>query len=179
MPISSGDILIKYSVKSATSGNADVGTAATSLGRFISKTTITDNVLNNLYDDVSGIENQGLESEYRSVFIHNNHATLTWLSPVVWISGSGGGTTLAIAIDNSGASLLNSATAQGGETANEDTPPSNTGAFSSPLTSGAGLSLGNLSGGYVRQVWVKRTTINGAAMNSDYLVLAIAGDTNA
>lgn len=52
MAITATDILFKFSVKTGAAGNSTAGTAGGSLGKYISTTQITDNTLNNLFDDV-------------------------------------------------------------------------------------------------------------------------------
>lgn len=85
MAIVAADILYKFSVTTGP-GNSTAGTASTSLGEFISTTQITDASLHNLFDVVTGDENAASDVEYRCIFVHNNHATLTWQGVVVWLS---------------------------------------------------------------------------------------------
>lgn len=88
MPIVSSDIKLKLSIKSGAAGNsAAQGDPDASLGKYISTTEIQDATLNNLFDNISGDENEAEESEYRCIFIHNSHASLTLQSPKVWLGG--------------------------------------------------------------------------------------------
>ncbi len=179
MPISSSDILRKYSVKTGSAGNTTAGTAAGSLGKFISTTQITDATLNNLFDDVSGDENAALEAEFRAEFVHNNHASLTLQAPKVWISAEvAGGANVAIGIDTTAASAIGSASAQALEVANEDTAPTGV-TFSSPTTKAAGLDLADLAAGNCRAIWWRRTTTNSAALNNDGATVRVEGDSAA
>ncbi len=180
MAIVASDLLVKFSVKTGSAGNSTVGTAAGSLGKYISTTQITDNTLNNLFDDISGDENAASTVDYRCIFIHNNHATLSWQNAVVYLSAEvGGGAGIAIATDNIAPSAVGSASAQAAEIANETTAPTGVSAFSSPTTKAAGLSLGTLTAGQVKAVWVRRTAANTGAVNNDGVTLAFAGDTAA
>jgi hypothetical protein len=96
MAITATDILFKFSV-AAAAGDTTAGTAAGSLGDQISTTAITDATLHNLFDVVTGDENAASEAEYRGIFVHNNHATLTWENVVVWLSAeTAGGAVAAI-----------------------------------------------------------------------------------
>ena len=180
MPIVTGDILYKYSV-AAAAGNTTAGTAAGSLGDQISTTQIADATLNALFDDVTGDENAASEAEYRCIFVHNAHASLTLQSAVVWLSAEvAGGASIAIAIDDIAASAIGSGSAQADTVADENTAPgTGVGAFSSPTTKGAGLALGNLGPGQCRAVWVRRTAANSAALNNDGVTLRVEGDTAA
>jgi hypothetical protein len=180
MAIVAGDILYKFSVKTGSAGNSTAGTAAGSLGKYISTTQLTDNVLNNLFDDVTGDENAASDVEYRCFFVHNSHATLSWQSVVVWLSAEvSGGASIQIAIDDTAASAIGSASAQADEIANEDTAPgAGVGSFSGPTTKGTGLSLGTIPAGQCRAVWVKRSAANTAAKDSDGVTLRAEGDTS-
>jgi hypothetical protein len=181
MAIVAGDILYKFSVKTGAAGNSTAGSAAGSLGKYISTTQITDNTLNNLFDDVTGDENAASTVDYRCFFVHNSHASLSWQSVVVWLSAEvAGGASIAIAIDDTAASAIGSASAQADEITNETTAPgAGVGSFSAPTTKGTGLSLGTIPAGQCRAVWVRRTAANTVALNNDGVTLRCEGDTAA
>lgn len=257
MPIVSSDIKLKLSIKTGSAGNsAAQSDVNASLGKYISTTEITTGA-NNLFDDISGDENAASDVEYRCVFIHNAHGSLTYQSPKVWLGGprftaeadddvftssshglsdgqavrltaskgtdtlpggfdnsttyyvrdsatntfklaaSAGGsainvtsdgsgeaykygsTTVAIALDDVAASAIGSSSAQAGEVADEGTVPTGVGSFSTPRTKSDGISLGSLSAGQCRAVWVRRTATNSAAVNDDGFTLRVEGDTAA
>ena len=180
MAIVAGDILFKLSV-AAAAGDTTGGTPATSLGDQVSTTQITDATLNNLFDDVSGDENAASDVEYRCIFVHNNHATLTWQNVVVWLSAeTGGGANIAIALDDFAPSPKGQASAQADVIANEDTAPgAGVGSFSSPTTKATGLSIGNIIAGSVKAIWVKRTAAASAALDNDDVTIRCEGDTGA
>lgn len=181
MPIISSDIKFKLSIKTGSAGNSSAqSNVNNSLGKYISTTEITDNTLNNLFDDISGDENAASTVDYRCIFIHNSHASLTLQSPVIWLSAEvSGGASITIAIDNVAASAIGSSSAQADEIANETTAPSAVGAFSGPTSKGTGLSLGSIPAGQCKAVWVKRTAANTAALNNDGVTLKVEGDTAA
>jgi hypothetical protein len=181
MPIASSDLLWKLSIKTGSAGNsAAQPDPNASLGKYISTTQITDNTLNNLFDDISGDENAASTVDYRCIFVHNNHGSLTLQAPKVWLSAEvSGGANIAIATDNTAASAIGSASAQADQIANETTAPSAVSAFSSPTTKGTGLSLSDLPPGQCRAIWVRRTAANTAALNNDGVTLRIEGDTSA
>jgi hypothetical protein len=88
VPITSSDLKLKLSIKTGSAGNSQAqGDPNASLGKYISTTEITDATLDNLFDDVSGDENAAGTVEYRCLFVHNAHASLTLQSPKVWLSG--------------------------------------------------------------------------------------------
>lgn len=180
MPIASSDILMKLSILTGSAGNSlaqsDVNA---SLGKYISTTEITDATLNNLFDDVSGDENAASDVEYRCIFIHNAHATLTLKSPVVWLSAEvSGGASAAIAVDSTAASAIGSASAQADDVADESTAPAPSLSFSAPTSKGTGLSLSDIPAGYCRAIWVRRTAANTAAKNNDGVTIRVEGDSN-
>lgn len=179
MAITASDILFKFSVTSGSAGNSTAGTAAGSLGKYVSTTAITDATLHNLFDVVTGDENAASEAEYRLIFVHNNHATLTWESVVVWLSAEvAGGAVAAISVDTTATSAKGSASDQAKTVADENTAPA-TQTFSAPTTKGTGLSIGNLAPGEVHGIWIRRTAANTAALDSDGVTIRCEGDTAA
>src|SRR4051812_30836049 len=121
MPIASSDLLVKLSIKTGAAGNSGAQADPNqSLGKYISTTQLTDNTLNNLFDNISGDENAASTVDYRCIFLHNNHATLTLQGTKVWLSAEvAGGANAAIAIDNVAASAIGSASAQADNIATE------------------------------------------------------------
>lgn len=175
--IVAGEILFKYSV-TAAAGNTTASAAATSLGDQISTTAWTGGSLNDLFDNISGAENAASTVDYRCIFVHNSNASNTLENAVVYLSAeTAGGASIAIATDNIAASVIGSGSAQATTIANETTAPSGVSAFSSPTTSGTGLSLGNIAAGSCKAFWIRRTAANTAALSSDGVTIAVTGDT--
>lgn len=178
MAITASDILYKFSV-SAAAGDITAGTAATSLGDQISTTQITDATLHNLFDVITGDENAASDVEYRCIFVHNNHATLTWENVVCWLSAEvAGGAVAAISIDTTGVTAKGSGSAQAKTVANENTAPSSQ-TFTAPTTKGTGLSIGNIPAGSVAAIWVRRSAANTGAVDNDGVTIRCEGDTAA
>lgn len=180
MPIVASDIKRKLSIKTGSAGNSQAqGDVNASLGKYISTTEITDNVINNLFDDVTGSENAASDVEYRCFFFHNSHSSLTLTNPYIWISSEvAGGASIAIAVDsNVAASAIGSSSAQATEIADEGTAPSPSLTFSSPTSYGTGIALGNLAAGFCKAVWVRRTCSNTLPKTNDGVTIAIQGDT--
>jgi len=180
MAITTSDILFKYATTAGSAGNSQAqGNPNNSLGKYISTTQWPDATLNGLYDDVSGDENAASTIDYRCVFVHNNHGSLTLTDPKLWISSEvAGGTSIAIGIDTTAASAVGNSSAQALTIANETTAPAGV-SFSSPTSKGAGLSLGNIPNGQVKAFWVRRTAANSAALNADGVGVTCEGDTAA
>lgn len=176
--IVAGEILFKYSV-AAAAGNTTASSAAASLGDQISTTPWAGGSLNDLFDDISGAENAASTVDYRGLFIHNSNANNTLENPVIYISSEvAGGASIALAVDNTAASAIGSASTQMTTIANELTSPgAGAGSFSSPTTSGTGLALGNIPVGNCKGFWVRRTAANSAALSADGVTIAVTGDT--
>lgn len=179
MAILSTDIVLRYSTASGSAGDTTAGTAATSLGKYVSTTVVTAGA-NGVFDDVSGAENAASTVDYRCIFVLNNHATLTATSVTVYASAEvAGGASVALALDSIAASAKGSAPAQSATIASETTAPTGVGAFSTPTTDGTGLAIGSLAPGQVKAIWVRRTAANSAALTGDGFTLAISFDTPA
>lgn len=178
--IIASDIQFRYTVKTGSSGNSTAGTAAGSLGTWVSTTQWTGGSANDLFDDISGAENAASTVDYRCIFLLNNHATLTATSITVYVSAEvSGGASVAIALDNIAASAKGSSSAQAAQIASETTTPTGVGAFSTPTTDGAGLSIGSLAPGQVKAIWVRRTAANTGPVAADGFTLGVSFDTPA
>lgn len=177
MPITSTDILLKLATTAGAAGNANTSTPNASLGKYISTTQVVDNTLNNLFDNISGDENAAATIDYRCLFIHNNHGTLTYQAIVVYLlSEVAGGANIAIGVDTTAASAIGSASAQALTIANEITAPAGV-TFTSPTTLGAGIVVGDILPGQCRAIWVRRTATISAALNNDGVTLRVQGNS--
>lgn len=168
MPIISTDIVYRLS---GGASNTDVNA---SLGGAKSSTSVGTG-LHNLFDVVGSAEAATGDTEYRCVYVHNNHGTLTMQSAKIWISSNTPSTDTTVEI------ALGSSVVNGTETsvANENTAPSGP-TFSAPASEGAALSIGDIPAGQHKAVWIKRIINTGAAAyNSDGCTLTTKCDTAA
>jgi hypothetical protein len=165
MAIVSGDILYRLS------GGASNSSQIASLGGIMSTTTVAGT---GIFDDVASADASAGDTEYRCIYVLNNHGTLTLQNAVIWIQadGTGASSTIAIALAGEGAN----ATAE--TVANENTAPVGE-SFTVPVTEGTGLSLGNLAAGQRYAVWLRRVVTAGAAAGTDTWTLRVKGDTAA
>lgn len=178
--ITSGEIVFRYSVKTGSAGNSTAGTAAGSLGTYISTTAWTGGSANDLFDDITGSENAASTVDYRCIFVYNSNASNALQNAVVYLSAEvAGGASIAVAADSTAASALASASAQALTGATETAPGGSvTGlSYSSPTTAGAGVALGNIPSGQVKAFWIRRTAANSAALSGDGVTIAVSGDT--
>lgn len=164
MPIISTDIQYRLS------GGASNADPLASLGGV--KSSVDSGP--NLFDDVSSAESVAGRVEYRCVYIHNAHATESYLEPVkVWLSANTPSTTTTIEI-GVGTAAIN-ATEQ--TIANETTAPIGV-TFSAPSSFATGLAVAAIPAGQHRSIWVKRTVNAGTAATADSATLSVQGDVN-
>ncbi len=162
MPIVASDIKYRLSGgASNTDGNASLGGAKSS----------TD-VPSGYFDNVGSGEAAAGDIEYRAIYVHNNHGTLTMLGAKVWVQANtpSAETTVDIGV---GTSAING-TEQ--TVANESTAPSGV-SFSAPTDFAGGLALGDIPAGQHKAVWVRRTVTAGAAAANDGFTLRVQCDT--
>lgn len=169
MPISASDLIERLS---GGASNSDPNAA---LGGAKSSTAVTDNTTHNLWDVVSSAESSAGDTEYRCIYLHNAHASLTLQNAKVWISTNTASSSTEIQI-GAGTSAING-TEQ--TIANENTAPTSV-TFSLAASEGAAVSLGNIPNGQHKAIWIRRVvTAGAAAANDDSYVLTYAGDTAA
>ncbi len=170
MAIVPADILFRLA---GGAGNSDPNA---SLGGVMSTSTvIVDATVENLFDNVTGAESTPGDTEYRSLYLLNNHGSLTFQSVVLWISTE----------TTSADSLMNLALAGEGlnatmETiADESTAPIGE-SFTHPTTEGGGLSMGNIPFGQRFGLWIERIiSAAAAAAAADAGIITFKGDTAA
>ena len=139
------------------SGGADIGGAIGAV--------LTDDALNNLWDDVSSDDASAGDTEYRCTYVKNTHGSLSVANVKVEIDTD--------PIESNWEIALGAAGKNGTETAiaDEDTAPSG------PVFGTTALSLGTLAAGDFYPIWVKRIVSAGAgAATPDSGVLNILGD---
>lgn len=167
-PIVSADI--KYRL-SGGAANADPNA---SLGGAKSSTEVVDNTDNNLFDDVSGAEHTAGRVEYRAIYIHNNHGSLTLTGAVAWIASdtSGADSDLSIAV---GTAAING-TEQ--TVANETTAPTGVTWSDAAVSRATGLALGDIPAGQHKALWLRRTVSAGSTPQAgDTCQIQAGGDT--
>lgn len=180
MAIIVGDILSKGSNSSASSGNsvANAG-SGTNLGGFCTTGTITDAVANNVFPDVSGDENLAGNPDFQEVFVYNANLTNTYLLVSVYIIGeTADGAVTQLGADPTAASPLASGSPQGLTITSKGVAPVGV-VFSAPTTRSTGILLGDIPSGYVKGLWIRRSTPNIPNSNNHTFQYATAGDTTA
>jgi len=158
------------------SGGAGNSSPAASLGGIISSTEVTNNSLNDLWDDVSGTEATAGSTEYRCVYLKNTHATLSLTLSKAWIdtNTTASGDAITIGLDLAGVN----ATADTISVETEAPSPSVT--FSTAVDKASGLNTGTVANGQYYGIWIKRVVNAGAgAATSNSYILKWEGDTAA
>jgi hypothetical protein len=169
MAIVAGDIDFRLS---GGSSNSDVNA---SLGGVKSSTEVTTNVAANLFDHVSGTESAAGDTEYRCIYFHNSHGSLTAQNSKVYITSNTPGAGDQIAIGKGSAAI--NATEQ--TVADESTAPSSV-TFTEPTDYAGGISLGNIPAGQHQSIWVRRiVAAAAAAVDDNVATLQIGVDTAA
>lgn len=169
MPISSSDIKIRLS---GGASNSDVNA---SLGGAKSSTELTNSSTHNLFDLISSAEASAGDTEYRCVYIHNGHGSLTAKNCVVFISSNTPSASTTINIGLGSASV--GSTEQ--TVADESTAPTSV-SFSTAAGSGNSLSIGDIAAGSHKAIWIKRIVSAGmSATTGDAATIQINFDTAA
>lgn len=177
MSITASDILFKYSTKIGSAGNSQTQTNPdASLGKYISTSVWSGGVLNDMFDNISGLDNLNNVINYRCFFIHNNHGTLTYSNVVVWLSAVSSITINQLGVDPTGITGISSGSAQAVQISTQTAVPVGV-TFSTPTTEGAGISIGSLMPGQCCAIWIKRTATNSAAASNDGITISFGGDS--
>ena len=126
---------------------------------------LTDDALNNLWDNVSPAEAGAGDTEYRCAYVKNTHGSLSVANVTVEIDTDPAESNWEIALGAAGKNGTETAVAD------EDTAPS------TPTFGTTPLSLGTLAAGDFYPIWIKRIVPAAAgAATPDSGVLRILGD---
>lgn len=144
----------------------------------MSSTNIVDNTDNNLFDDVSGAESAAGDTEYRGIYIQNDHGSLTLQDARIYVSvqSTSPDTDIDVAL---AAEAVNTTMAT---IANESTAPTSVTFTDAAVSYATGLQLNGATGlpaGQRKGVWVKRVVNAAAAAAVDTATLKVEGDTAA
>ena len=132
----------------------------------------TTDAASTIFDNVTSAEASAGDTEYRCVYVKNNHGTLTALGTTIWIQSNtpAPDTTVDIGLGTSAVSGTEQTVA------NENTAPSGV-TFSAPTNLAGGLVIGDLAPGATKAVWIRRTITAGAVASNDGFTLRSQCDT--
>lgn len=160
-------------IKFFLSGGASNADTNAALGGAKSSVEVTDNVLHNLFDEVSGDEHTAGDTNYRCIFVKNNSAETAY-NVKLWIESNttSADTAITVGLDLTGV----------GDTAdtvaNESTAPDPAVTFSSAANQASALNLGDMTAGQSYPVWIKRVVTAGSTPQAnDTAVLKVYVDT--
>jgi hypothetical protein len=171
LPISSTDIEWRLSGGSSNTipANSTGGNMSTVAGGII-----TTDVLNNLFDNVSGPEATSGDTNVRLIYIKNNHGSITFIDVKIFISqltaSSGDEVDLALDPAPPGSNSTINTT--------EGVVPGGLTFDPRPVDVASARVIGNMTAGQQQGIWIKRTVQPGAAaFASNWFELSVAGET--
>lgn len=129
----------------------------------------------NLLDDVLASESSAGDTEYRCLYVHNNHGSLTLQTARVWIVANTASASTDILVG------VGSAAAGGTEqtVADAHTSPTSVTFSNTCVSFGTSLLVGDISAGSHKALWLKRIVNASAAASNDTFTLRVQGDTAA
>ena len=133
-----------------------------SLGGAKSSVAITDNTLNNLFDDVSGTEHTAGDIEYRCLFVKNDSAETAY-DVRVYISSNTPAADDSIKVGKDLTGVGDTADT----VANENTAPDPAVTFSLATSYADGLLLGDMTTGQSYPIWIERTVVVGTTAQAN------------
>ncbi len=178
MAVAPSDLALMLSIPAAAGGAlVPQPNPHASLGKWVSTSTVDPDEDNNIFDNITGVENAAGTSDYRCLFVQNNHATLTAIGVTAWLySQISGGATVSLGVDPTAASAKGATSIQAATSATQLTAPAGV-SFSTAASSGTAIALGDIPAGHVRALWIKRTAANSAPLDTDGFVIEIDFDT--
>lgn len=125
-----------------------------------------------LFDRVTSTESGAGSVEYRCVYIHNAHATLTLENASAWLGGNTTSASTIIEIGLGSSAMNGTEQALGSETA----APAGV-SFTPAVDKVTGIALGSIPPGQGRSLWFRRTVTAGAPASNDTAQLEVEGET--
>jgi hypothetical protein len=161
----------------ASAGYAAPGTVYNSNGKYCSTTQVNTSVAaNNLFPDLTGVQNAADMVDYQCVFVYNSDTVSAMSGTMVWLPTSGiisSAVNWAIAPDPTGLSNYNTSTQQALLIANPQVAPVGISVWTGPSTTfSGGISLGTIGPRQVYPVWIRRTATGIAASPAGFSLQA-------
>lgn len=192
MPLSSSDIQFRYSNVFATSGDSDgsdppiADLSLYCLGRHISSFAWNGGSANDLFDNISGIENVNNQFDVRCIFVANVHPSITLYNAIVYLPQQvAGGASVSIGLERTIVgnhvrfSQIDDTSEQAITCVNETSLPGSVSyqvQFYTPTVREFALPIGDIPPGQCTPIWIRRQATNSAAMNADGMTIRIEGD---
>ncbi|AUR86089.1 hypothetical protein NVP1081O_354 [Vibrio phage 1.081.O._10N.286.52.C2] len=150
-----------------------------SLGGGISETELISGELHGLFDAVPSSEALSGRTEYRLIYVRNNHATQTLYDARVFITANTVSleSTMEIGLDPVAGNAEDSVILLDDEVDSGDALQAVV--WAEHATFAEGLSIGNLNAGEQRAIWARRIIDAGATPTAESATFVIRGDTDA
>jgi len=178
MVVTVGDVKFRLSTQSGSAGNTVAGTPATSIGKYISTTDLTDAALQNLFSNVSAADSETGKVYYKCIFIANLSASNWDLVKTWFMSQVAGGGDVSVGVDPLGPKALGSAPAQAQAPANQNTAPAGV-SFSNPATEAGALAVGTIPPNNVIGLWFRLTIpMNTTALELHKAIFRVQGQSD-
>lgn len=159
--------IINTDIKQRLSGGAANAVADASIGGAKS----SNDAPAGLFDTVTGAESAAGDTEYRCIYVHNNHGTLTLVGAKIWVDANPSAQInigLGVAAVNATETAI----------ANESTAPASV-TFTASASEGAALTIGDIPAGQHKAVWLRRIVAAAAPAAAVTYSLTVKGDTAA
>lgn len=178
MPIIAKDVSLYLSIPDARQGWQSAGTPGHSLGGYVSTTPLNVAVpLNNLFEDVTGEQNEVGVTDYRCVFVRNGHSSLTLRGARLWMEPFANAVAMVlIGTDPVGATKQALVGRQAAVIQSPTDAPAGV-VFYRPLGKASSLLLGDLPSESVCAVWVQRTVRQVEPVDNDGFTFRVIGET--
>ncbi len=136
---------------------------------------IADNTMNSIFDNVTGPESSAGRTEFRCIFIKNNHGSITFASPKIYIYNDTASGDDHIEI---GTGLVASGVGIVEQTIGSETTAPSSISFQQPLTVDAAIPFEDIPPGGGKGIWIKRVVNAGAQQYEDnFWDLEVVGAT--
>lgn len=156
------------------SGGAGNSNTTLSIGGAIANGSITSNVNDNVWSDVTSLEASSGSTSYSCLYVRNDTlGGLTWKNVVIWIDAQPLQGNVAIGLDSAAIGSTASSSS-----ADVHSAPSPSISFSAPSSVGSALSIGDIPPGAYKAIWLRRTILAGSSMGSDGISVRCEGDND-
>lgn len=174
MPVSPSDIKWMLSVGSAAAGSTSEQTDKNlSLGGWMSTTPVPDSDLNNLFGNISGLQNQAGYTDYRCIFVYNSSLSDSIALGEITVSyDQPGGCEVGVGIDPIGPVPFDSTSQQAEAVSSGTEAPSGVLLVLSPTV----LVVPTLGPGECLGIWVGRSAGSSSPASPERCVISLSWD---
>ena len=173
-----GDVRWYLSNPAAGTGYAGNGTPAASLGGWMSVTQVSANPMGSVFSDLTIVQNDAGQVDYRCLFVANFTATGFYMkNPYIWMPESyyvPAGAVPSMGMDPAGVVPYQSSSQQAAIIGTSLIMPPVTQWYGPAITYTFGLPLPDIPPGYAVGIWLRRIAMNSVAFTPQILALQVA-----